>query len=161
MEELLNFATNSGSCLMKRKRFITISHGLIWNLWKYWNDLVFNGVFLTPTNSSGAIKSLVFFWKKCRGKSGLCEWKDWVLLHFTLSIIVSHFLQLSFPFVCFPILLSFPRQFLASRGFFNTICRFQKNERIQATNNTSMKNNTHMPHIGMDKCWSLTIAWNG
>lgn len=70
--DLLSFAANWSRCPKKRKRFISICHGLIWNLWKNRNDRVFNRVFANPTLSSRTVKSLVFFWLKCRGNGGIC-----------------------------------------------------------------------------------------
>lgn len=74
--DLLSFIANWGRCRKKRKRFISICYGLIWNLWKNRNDRAFNRVFLNPTLSLGTIKSLVFCWLKCRGKGGICDWND-------------------------------------------------------------------------------------
>lgn len=50
--DLLTYVEQWGTSPKRRKRFGTICHSLLWNLWKYRNDRIFNGVFRNPTKDS-------------------------------------------------------------------------------------------------------------
>ncbi|CAH1436949.1 unnamed protein product [Lactuca virosa] len=75
--ELLRFAANWGRSPKMKARFHTICYGLIWNLWKYRNDRMFNQVFISPSYGVEQIKSILYMWVKCRGKGGICSWAEW------------------------------------------------------------------------------------
>ena len=68
VKDILSFANNWGHNLKRRNRLISICHGLIWCLWKYRNDRLFNQMFINPSSGAEYIKSLVYMWIKSRGE---------------------------------------------------------------------------------------------
>ncbi|CAH1446655.1 unnamed protein product [Lactuca virosa] len=59
--DLLTYVEQWGTCPKKRKRFRTICHSLLWNLWKYRNDRIFNGVFRNPTRGQKTLNRWCIF----------------------------------------------------------------------------------------------------
>ncbi|CAH1422925.1 unnamed protein product [Lactuca virosa] len=77
IDELLRFAANWGRRPKMKARFHTICYGLVWNLWKYRNDQMFNQVFISPSYGVEQIKLILYMWVKCRGKGGIYSWVEW------------------------------------------------------------------------------------
>lgn len=57
-----------------KARFHTICYGLVWNLWKYRNDQMFNQVFISPSYGAEQIKSIIYMWVEFMGKDGIYSW---------------------------------------------------------------------------------------
>ena len=80
--ELIQFVVTWGNCMKQRRRFIVICYGLLWGIWKFRNDRIFNGTFTTPSRGVEISKSMSFLWIKVRGSGNFCNWDEWRLSPF-------------------------------------------------------------------------------
>nr|KAJ0212831.1 hypothetical protein LSAT_V11C400178600 [Lactuca sativa] len=78
LEDIISFINTWGNGSKKNNRFIAISYGMIWNLLKYRNDMLFKSIFTSPSKGVDFIKSSVYLWIKRRGRGEICKWGDWV-----------------------------------------------------------------------------------
>lgn len=75
--DLVQFAVNWERCPKKRRRFIVICYGLLWGIWKFRNDRIFQGKFITLNSGVEYIKSMTFLWIKHRGSRVRLNWDEW------------------------------------------------------------------------------------
>nr|KAJ0219093.1 hypothetical protein LSAT_V11C300139740 [Lactuca sativa] len=82
ISDLIHFASTWDS-QVKRKRFVVICYGLLWNLWRFRNKRLFQMEGTSVHNGIECIKSMVFYWLKHRGNNGICSWEEWFISPFS------------------------------------------------------------------------------
>nr|KAJ0191579.1 hypothetical protein LSAT_V11C800404230 [Lactuca sativa] len=93
------FAKTWHRCPRMRKRFISICYGLVWNLLKNRNERGFNGIFIGPNPTLGVenVKSMVYFWIKCREMEIFVSgWTRSSLIPRPITLFFSIYVLLSF-----------------------------------------------------------------
>ncbi|KAL4555433.1 hypothetical protein LXL04_038052 [Taraxacum kok-saghyz] len=75
--DLIKFCSKWGTCIKRRKGFISICYGVAWLTWKARCDWVFKKIRIFPTKVADNIKGVVYNWIKHKRPNCAYRWIDW------------------------------------------------------------------------------------